>query len=85
MCDIKYCKDCKYSILSGGIGKVLRCVHPKVIKNNITADNISLTTELSGELCSETRKGYWFVTCGIKGKLWESKYSTEEFIKTFKR
>ena len=85
MCDIKYCKDCKYSILSGGVGKVLRCVHPKIIKTNITPNSVSNLHEVHGKLCSEVREGYWFVKYKIKGKLWESKYSTEEFMKTFKR
>lgn len=83
MCEIKYCKDCKYSVLTGCLGKVLRCVHPKVTKETITPDIISSTKEVGGVLCNEARKGYWLVKCGMKGKLWESKYSIEEFTKEF--
>ena len=66
---IKYCKDCKYSVVQKTSTWMNSCTQPYVIIKNAWA---LANNNKVGVDCVDERWG-WFKPCGIKGKLWKPK------------
>ena len=66
------CRDCKFSVPEQGSEWNLRCLNPRVNAKDSWA--LSANGRISGTNCNTERseKGF-FVSCGMKGKLWELK------------
>jgi hypothetical protein len=70
------CKDCKWSVpeSSEHRSSFNLCTHPKVVAKDNWALAANFEGKPYGSSCSEERrKTGFFVACGAKGKLWESK------------
>lgn len=70
------CKDCKWSVPEEGSRSSwsLRCVNPIVNAEDSWALAAGDGRSAGSDPQSERRKtGWFFVKCGMKGKLWEPK------------
>lgn len=68
--EVKFCKECKYSKPDAQSAWTLKCLHPKVNKNDHWALG---STKLEGVSCTSERERGWFSPCGKRGKLFEYK------------
>jgi hypothetical protein len=65
-----FCKDCKFAIPDGNAAWNLRCINPKVNREDSWA--LASRAKMRGtDCCTERSKRGWFVACGTRGKQWE--------------
>lgn len=74
---VKFCKDCKHSLITPGI--FVKCKNRKVIDNQVSNNNLRSLASVNPEVdyadAREEREKSWlyFSPCGKRGALWEQK------------